>query len=265
MEQHIFAENRTEQALLKLHVADAATTERAPRRAETRDKSRPPAPQQGPRAMVLGPFLYRVLKRAFDIAASLLLLGVFFLPLLILALCISWESPGPAIYRRRVLARQVWDEAQGPQALKTFDAYKLRTMISDAEEYLRRHPHLFESYKKDWKLQNDHRITRLGAFLRSSSIDELPQLLNVLKGEMSLIGPRMITVPELGRYGADAPCLLGVKPGLTGLWQVSGRQELSYEERVHLDMVYIQSRSVLMDLQILLKTVQCVLLRRGAY
>ena len=138
-------------------------------------------------------------------------------------------------------------------------------MIPDAEEYLKRHPHLMETYKKDWKLQNDPRITRLGAFLRTTSIDELPQLLNVLKGEMSLIGPRMITVPELARYGGDAPRLLSVKPGLTGLWQVSGRQELSYEERVRLDMVYVQSRSALMDLQILLKTVKCVLLRRGAY
>ena len=265
MEQQIYADNRSEQALLKLHVADVGAAERTPRRADVLAMERPQTPQPGPETLAVAPRGYLILKRAFDIAASLLLLGIFFLPLLIVALCIRWESPGPAIYRRRVLAHQHWEEAQGPQALKTFDAYKLRTMIPDAEEYLRRHPHLFESYKKDWKLQNDPRITRLGAFLRTSSIDELPQLLNVLKGEMSLIGPRMITVPELGRYGADAPRLMSVKPGLTGLWQVSGRQELSYEERVHLDMIYVQSRSVLLDLQILLKTVQCVLLRRGAY
>ena len=242
MEQRIYADNMGEQPLLTLHVAEPV--ERRPARA---------------------PWGYLLLKRVFDIAVSLLLLGIFFLPLMIVALCIRWEWPGPAIHRRRVLSYQSWDGSQGEPALKTFDAYKLRTMITDADEYLKRHPHLLESYKKDWKLQDDPRITRMGAFLRTTSIDEIPQLLNVLKGEMSLIGPRMITVPELARYGSDAPRLLSVKPGLTGLWQVSGRQELSYEERVRLDMVYVQTRSAWIDLKILLKTVECVLLRRGAY
>lgn len=267
MEQRIYADNLTEQTRLKLHVADTAA-EGGPRaviRAEPLSPERLRAPDPGPIVMAPAAHGYLFLKRGFDIAASLLLLGVFFLPLLIVALCIRWESPGPALHRRRVLADQEWDEAQGAQALRTFDAFKLRTMIPDAEEYLRRHPHLLDAYKKDWKLQDDPRITRLGAFLRTTSIDELPQLLNVLKGEMSLIGPRMITVPELARYGADAPRLLSVRPGLTGLWQVSGRQELSYEERVHLDMIYVQSRSCLLDFHILLKTVKCVLLRRGAY
>ena len=267
MEQRIYADNRNEQSLRARPAAEAAVEllPRAVVRPETRASGRRCVPQPDPETLTQTSRTYLFIKRSLDIAASLLLLGTFFLPLLIVALCIQWESPGPAIYRRRVLACQHWDEEQGAPALKVFDAYKLRSMISDAEDYLRRHPHLFESYKKDWKLQNDPRITRLGAFLRTSSIDELPQLLNVLKGEMSLIGPRMITEPELARYGSDAPRLLSVKPGLTGLWQVSGRQELSYEERVHLDMVYVQSRSVLLDLQILLKTVKCVLLRRGAY
>jgi lipopolysaccharide/colanic/teichoic acid biosynthesis glycosyltransferase len=96
-------------------------------------------------------------------------------------------------------------------------------------------------------------------------VDELPQLLNVWRGQMTLVGPRMITAPELVRYGYHAPKLLQVKPGLTGLWQVSGRQELSYEERVRLDMAYIASRSLKMDLQILLKTIKCVVQRQGAY
>ncbi|MBV9848442.1 MAG: sugar transferase [Armatimonadetes bacterium] len=267
MEQRIYADNRNEQALMELHMADTTPSERISRaaRAEPLLADRRPAPQPGPAALAPASQGYLLLKRAFDIVASLLLLGIFFLPLFIVALCIRWESPGPAIHRRRVLARQSCDDPQATHALETFDAFKLRTMIPDAEEYLSRHPHLFESYQKDWKLEHDPRITRLGAFLRTTSIDELPQLLNVLKGEMSLIGPRMITVPELARYGADAPLLLSVKPGLTGLWQVNGRQELTYEERVRLDMVYVQSRSVQMDLQILLKTVKCVLLRRGAY
>jgi lipopolysaccharide/colanic/teichoic acid biosynthesis glycosyltransferase len=246
MEQQIFADNHNDKGLLRLHVADTITS--------------------GEHKAIYQPSrMYLWIKRFFDIAASLLLLGIFFLPLLVVALCIRWESPGPAIYRRRVLSLQEWDPHSGEGTLKTFHAYKLRTMVSDAEEYLKRHPHLFDLYQKDWKLQNDPRITKLGAFLRSTSIDEIPQLLNVLRGEMSLIGPRMITLPELARYGDNASRFLSVKPGLTGLWQVSGRQELSYEERVHLDMIYFEQRSLAMDFSILLKTVKCVLLRRGAY
>lgn len=208
---------------------------------------------------------YLFAKRLLDIVASLFALVVLFPFLLLIALCIRRESPGPAIYRRHVLAWQEWEESIGHSALKTFDAFKLRTMIHDADDYLQRNPHLFNEFQKDWKLQDDPRITRFGAWLRRASVDELPQLLNVLRGQMTLVGPRMITAPELARYGSDASRLLRVKPGLTGLWQVSGRQELSYEERVRLDMVYIESRSLQLDLQILLKTVKCVLQRKGAY
>lgn len=208
---------------------------------------------------------YLFAKRFLDIVASGLALALLFPFLLLIALFIRRESPGPAIYRRRVLAWQDWHESMGPDALKTFDAFKLRTMIHDADDYLQRNPHLFNAFQKDWKLQDDPRITRFGAWLRAASVDELPQLLNVFRGQMTLVGPRMITAPELDRYGSDASRLLRVKPGLTGLWQVSGRQELSYEERVRLDMVYIESRSLLFDTQILLKTVKCVLQRKGAY
>lgn len=208
---------------------------------------------------------YLFVKRLLDIVVSALALLLLFPVLLLTALWIRRESPGPAIYRRRVLAWQEWEDSLGAEALKTFDAYKLRTMIHDADDYLQRNPHLFNAFQKDWKLQDDPRITPFGAWLRRASVDELPQLLNVLRGQMTLVGPRMITAPELARYGSDAPRLLRVKPGLTGLWQVSGRQELSYEERVRLDMVYIDSRSLAMDVQILFKTVKCVLQRKGAY
>lgn len=211
------------------------------------------------------PLTYLFAKRLLDIVASGLVLFLLFPILLLIAILIRRESPGPAIYRRRVLAWQEWDEGLGPGTLKMFDAFKLRTMIHDADDYLQRNPHLFNAFQKDWKLQDDPRITRLGAWLRRASVDELPQLLNVFCGQMTLVGPRMITAPELARYGSDASRLLRVKPGLTGLWQVSGRQELSYEERVRLDMVYVESRSFVMDTQILLKTVKCVLQRKGAY
>jgi lipopolysaccharide/colanic/teichoic acid biosynthesis glycosyltransferase len=257
MESRLFADKRNEQGMLRLHLegteVDMALSEMTKPTSETdqdRDSVSP---------------IYLAFKRAFDIVAALLLLSIFFLPLLIVTICIRWESPGPAIYRREVLALQDWEEADGIHALKTFPAYKLRSMITNAEEFLRLHPHLLAAFQKDWKLTDDPRITRMGAFLRSTSIDEIPQLLNVLKGEMSLIGPRMITREELVRYGVHAPRLLRVKPGLTGLWQVSGRQELSYEERVQLDMTYAETRSLWVDFIILLKTVKCVLQRRGAY
>lgn len=208
---------------------------------------------------------YLICKRVLDILVSLVALALALIPMMILAICIRLESPGSPLHRRRVLAWQNWDDSLGDDALQTFDAFKLRTMISDADDYLRRNPHLLEAFQKDWKLENDPRITRFGSWLRSTSIDEFPQLLNVLKGQMTLVGPRMITAPELARYGRNGSRLLSVKPGLTGLWQVSGRQELSYEERVRLDMTYIESRSLRLDIQILLKTVVCVLQRKGAY
>lgn len=218
-----------------------------------------------PRAEDATPRGYLFVKRLIDIVAASLFLLIMLVPLMVLGLCIMLESRGPVIHKRRVLAEQEWDESMGMEALKTFDAFKLRTMVSDADEVLRRNPHLMAAYAKDWKLENDPRITRLGRFLRTTSIDEFPQLLNVLKGEMTLIGPRMITVPELARYGEDAPALLRVKSGLTGLWQISGRQNVAYEERVRLDMLYIKSRTFAFDCYILWKTIKCVLLRQGAY
>lgn len=208
---------------------------------------------------------YLAVKRALDIAISVIALAVALIPLLLLAICIQIESIGPALYRRRVLAWQAWSEAVGRNRLRMFDAYKLRTMIVDADGYLSRNPQLLERFQKDWKLEDDPRVTKLGAKLRATSVDEFPQLINVLQGQMSLVGPRMITAPELDRYGRNASKLLSVKPGLTGLWQVSGRQEVSYAERVRLDMSYIEGRSLSLDLQILLKTVVCVLQRKGAY
>jgi len=225
----------------------------------------PSAPAVRSRVSTEPPPSYLFVKRLVDIVAASLFLLIGLVPMLLIGLCIALESRGPIIHKRRVLAVQDWDESMGSNALQTFDAYKLRTMVPNADEVLRRNPRLMAAYAKDWKLENDPRITRLGRFLRTTSIDEFPQLLNVLRGEMTLIGPRMITVPELDRYGADASRLLKVKSGLTGLWQVSGRQNVAYEERVRLDMIYINSRTFAFDCCILFKTIKCVLLRQGAY
>lgn len=151
---------------------------------------------------------------------------------------------------------------------KLFACLKFRTMLRNSEqilsELLRDDPEARAEWVRDQKLTNDPRITAVGHFLRKSSLDELPQLLNVLRGEMSLVGPRPVTVAELTRYGKVRWDYLSVRPGITGLWQVSGRNNTTYEERVALDHRYVQQRSLWLDIGILLKTVRVVVLREGA-
>jgi lipopolysaccharide/colanic/teichoic acid biosynthesis glycosyltransferase len=138
-------------------------------------------------------------------------------------------------------------------------------MRVDADLWIAEHRELLPEYQESFKLKNDPRITRLGQILRKYSLDELPQLFNVLKGQMSLVGPRMVSPPELEKYGPYQALLLTVKPGMTGYWQVSGRQEVSYEERVKMDVYYIQNWSFWFDCKILCLTVWKVLKREGAY
>ena len=137
-------------------------------------------------------------------------------------------------------------------------------MIPDAEAYLAKHPELMRKYQQHMKLEHDPRVTRTGRFLRKTSLDELPQLFNVLVGQMSLVGPRIIHPTELPRYGEYARKRLSVKPGITGLWQISGRQHISYNERVSFDMQYIDARSFLVDLIILVKTLKVFIVHTGA-
>lgn len=196
----------------------------------------------------------RVARRLLDIAGASVGLLLTFPLILYYTHRIRRESPGPMIHRRKVMKRG------GGQ----FFAFKLRTMLANADEILERDPQLRELFQKNYKLQDDPRVTPTGRFLRTSSIDELPQLVNVLRGEMSLVGPRMITKPELEKYGPYGNKLLSVKPGLTGYWQISGRQHVTYEERVLLDMEYIDRRSLWFDLYILFKTPLVVLRRTGA-
>ena len=183
---------------------------------------------------------------------GLLLLTPLFL---VLALLIRLDSPGPVFFRRRVLGR----------GGKPFDALKFRTMVANADDVLARQPSLRKAFEKEFKLKEDPRVTRAGAFLRKTSLDELPQLINVLLGQMSLVGPRMVAVDEGTKYGKWRMNLLTVKPGITGPWQVKGRNNLSYEERIKLSMYYIRNYTIWLDLQILLQTVPAVLNRRGAY
>jgi lipopolysaccharide/colanic/teichoic acid biosynthesis glycosyltransferase len=151
---------------------------------------------------------------------------------------------------------------------RLFRCIKFRTMRQDAERalpaVLARNPALLAEWRRAQKLTDDPRVTRFGSWLRRSSLDELPQLLNVLRGEMALVGPRPVTVPELRRYGAARWLYLSVVPGMTGLWQVSGRNRTGYERRVELDQLYVKNRSAWLDFKILAKTVVVVLRREGA-
>lgn len=195
------------------------------------------------------------LKLAFEWPLALLIVLLASPLLLAIALAVRATTGSPVIYRRRVVGRGGVE----------FDAFKFRTMVNGAERVLEQDERLKDAFTVNWKLFNDPRVTRTGRLLRKYSLDELPQLFNVLRGEMSLIGPRMISPPELGKYADLSGKLLSVRPGLTGLWQVSGRQSVSYERRIELDMEYVDQCSLAMDASILMRTVPVVLKAEGAF
>lgn len=196
----------------------------------------------------------RQLKRSMDLIGSLALITIFAPLMLTIAIVLYITQGLPLIYRRRVV---------GPSG--EFDAWKFRSMAKDADEVLERNAAMKAEFVKNFKLKSDPRVTPVGAVIRKFSLDELPQLFNVARGQMSLVGPRMITSPELMNYGDYQHLLLQVKPGLTGYWQVQGRQEVSYAERVEMDVEYILGWHVIWDLKILLLTPLRVVRGRGAY
>jgi len=199
------------------------------------------------------------IKRGFDIGVSLVAL-IISMPFLLWLYCLVYiATKGHPIFSH---------ERIGFGGRK-FKVYKFRTMYIDAEErldiLLQSSTESKEEWEKDFKLKNDPRITKIGAFLRKTSLDELPQLINVLKGEMSLVGPRPIVEQEIEKYGEYFEYFTAVTPGITGLWQVSGRNDIEYDERVQLDVWYVRNWSIEIDIQILIKTVLVVLGRKGSY
>lgn len=199
---------------------------------------------------------YLGIKRLADIVLSAIALA-FLLPLFILlAAAIYIDSPGPVFYAQPRLG----------QGRRKFKLLKFRSMCPNADEVLRKNKELMKEFEELYKLKNDPRITRVGNILRKTSLDELPQLMNVLLGHISLVGPRPIVESEVDKYWPFEERLFSVKPGVTGLWQVSGRNDTTYEERVRLDMRYIAERSLLGDASILLRTVPALLGKgSGAY
>jgi len=198
-------------------------------------------------------------KRLLDIFLCFLILPFVLPVLLLLIIIIKLDSKGPAIYRSERIGKNG----------KNFDCLKLRTMCLNADKVLDnllgKEELLKKEYLKFRKLKNDPRITRFGKILRKFSLDELPQIFNVLKGEMSFVGPRPIVGDEITKYGKSFSIYKSLSPGITGLWQVNGRNETSFHGRVEMDLNYFENGGLAYDLKILMKTVPAVLSKKGAY
>ena len=201
----------------------------------------------------------RVIQYLFNKIVSILLALLLVPVFVIIGILIRIDSRGPILYQARRIGYKD----------KDFYIYKFRTMINDADkkldELLNSSSRIQEEFEDSYKIKNDPRVTRIGRFLRKTSLDELPQIFNVLKGEMNLVGPRPIVRDETKKYGEAFYELIKLKPGITGLWQISGRNDLEYEERVQLDLFYIKNWSLWMDIMILFKTISVVLKGKGAY
>jgi lipopolysaccharide/colanic/teichoic acid biosynthesis glycosyltransferase len=195
------------------------------------------------------------IKRAIDVAGSLFLLSLVSPLFPIIALAIRLNSPGPIFFRPRIIGfkgREFW-------------AFKFRTMDADAFERLLNDPKLLAEYKTNLKIVDDPRVTLIGHILRRTSLDELPQLINVLKGEMSLVGPRMLAQLELEKFGQLRDKILSVRPGMAGLWVASGRQSLSFECRMELELQYIDDWSLWLDAKCFFKTILIAIRMVGAH
>lgn len=200
-------------------------------------------------------YMYMFIKRIFDIISSLFGIVVLSPVFFILIIVVKMDSRGPAMFGHKRLGKKG----------KTIKVYKFRTMVVNADEVFQ---NFTEEQKKEFainfKLENDPRITRIGDFLRRTSLDELPQLFNILLGNMSVVGPRPIVEKEVGKYGEFANKFFSVTPGLTGYWQANGRSDTTYEERVSMDMYYIDNRSLILDIKIIAKTFISVIKKEGA-
>lgn len=200
----------------------------------------------------------RAAKRTLDIVGSLGLLALFS-PLIAVIIVILKREGGGVLFRHHRVGRHG----------ELFQCLKFRTMIPNADrvlsDVLSGDETLKEEWLRDYKLKDDPRVTRLGRFLRRTSLDELPQLWNVLRGDMSLVGPRPVVREELIRYGRMASVYTSTRPGLTGLWQTSGRNQIDYRRRVAMDVYYVRNRSLLLDIWILLATTKVVVTGHGAY
>jgi len=203
--------------------------------------------------------IYLFTKRGIDIIFSLVgIILLFPIFLIIISFYLFGENKGPAFFKQKRVGKNG----------EIFYIYKFRSMIVDAENVLKSNKTLYKKYiENNYKLhpEEDPRITKLGNFLRKTSLDELPQLFNVVKGEMSLVGPRPVVEEELKEYAPHIDKFLSVKPGVTGYWQICGRSDVNYPERANLELHYVLNQTLLFDIEIIIKTLLLVILRKGAY
>lgn len=207
-----------------------------------------------PDGVVLFRKRYQRVKRVFDLIVSISALPILLPAMVIVGLLIWLDDPGPVFFRQ-------YRTGKGG---RRFAMYKFRTMVTNAEELKMKYAHLNELTWPDFKITDDPRVTRIGRFLRKSSLDELPQVLNVIKGDMSLVGPRPTSF-DVSTYSLLHTERLEVLPGITGLWQISGRSDVDFDQRLLLDIEYIEKQSLWLDIKILFRTVFAVFSREGAY
>lgn len=199
--------------------------------------------------------MYRLIKRIFDFILSLIGIAIMSPLFLIISIMIKCDTKGPVFFKQRRIGLNG----------KPLYIYKFRTMVTNAEDLIASFtPEQKKEWEESYKLKDDPRITRVGKILRKTSLDELPQLINIIKGEMSIIGPRPVVEEELSWYGNDVDLVLSVKPGLTGWWAVNGRSEVPYPKRCDLELYYVKNASLALDVRILLGTLKVVFSQRGA-
>lgn len=198
---------------------------------------------------------YRYIKRFMDVILATIALVVLSPIFLIIAIAIKIESKGPVFFKHTRIGKNG----------KIIKLYKFRSMVINAEELIKSFtPEQMKEYKENYKLTNDPRITKIGKFLRKTSLDELPQLLNIIKGDLSIIGPRPVVTDELKKYWANTEKFLSVTPGLTGYWAANGRSCTTYEQRMQMELYYIDNLSLKMDIKVFFKTIEAVIKREGA-
>ena len=199
--------------------------------------------------------IYLKVKRIMDVILSTIGLIILLPVFLIIAIAIKIESKGPVFFKHTRIGKNG----------KIIKIYKFRSMVQNAEDLIKIFtPEQMKEYKENYKLINDPRITKVGKFLRKTSLDELPQIINILKGELSIIGPRPVVQEELEKYGDNAAKFLSVTPGLTGYWAANGRSDTTYEQRMEMELFYVDNLSIKLDLKIFFKTILSVLKREGA-
>lgn len=212
-------------------------------------------PRKGMREILNEVNIYKHVKRFIDIIISLLGIIILSPVFLIISILIKKESDGPVFFKHKRIGKDG----------KEIGIYKFRSMVPNAEDLIKKFtPEQMKEYKENFKLENDPRITKIGKFLRKTSLDELPQLINILKGDLSIIGPRPVIKDELEKYGNNKEKFLSVTPGLTGYWAANGRSDTTYEQRMIMELYYVDNISFELDMKVFLKTIVSVLKKEGA-